>query len=208
MIRWMIFVFVVLAMAPVTWKSGGLAWHQMQLLYWQRQAMTYAAPADQTVMDITPTRDTPYSSGVSCSSNVAPPWVRFNQMMWPSGRNSLAMLFLHERKNGRGESRLIAIEAQVSAFQAKLIPVVIRPGSVFESPQEVLDSGMHTVDYTPGDSAHPKRVLFFGGQADANDPSHFTIDFAADGHSYTIDGWLRNDDRIDFLTRPKKAPVR
>ena len=37
------------------------------------------------------------------------------------------------------------------------------------------------------------RLRFFPGQADAADPSHFTIPYRLDGRDGVIDGWLRDD---------------
>src|SRR5258708_27964554 len=50
-IRWFIRVAVVLVLLPVGIKGVPMAWHRAQLLYWQRKAMNYAAPASQLVFE-------------------------------------------------------------------------------------------------------------------------------------------------------------
>jgi hypothetical protein len=46
---------------------------------------------------------------------------------------------------------------------------------------------------------------FFPGQPDPADGSHFTIDFERDGVRATIDGWLRENDRIELIPREGAA---
>ena len=46
-------------------------------------------------------------------------------------------------------------------------------------------------------------MRLFAGQADAADPSHFTIVFDDDGQTRTIDGWLQSDDTI--LLEPRAS---
>jgi hypothetical protein len=58
-------------------------------------------------------------------------------------------------------------------------------------------------DGRPGEVQFKPRGLFriYAGRADPADKSHFTIDYELDGKPGTIDGWLREDDRIEMLPR-------
>jgi hypothetical protein len=181
-----------------------MGWRQVQMLYWQRKASAYTAPSDQVVLDATSSSNGPNSNGVSGSFVVVPVWERFNQAVSP-GRRRFATLFMHERTNSKGEPRVVVIEAEATTFGAKFIPIVIRPGSIFRNPEEVPDSGMYVIDYVPGDSAHPMKISIYAGQPDSIDASHFSINYVAGGIENTIDGWLRDDDRIEFMNRPRKT---
>ena len=45
------------------------------------------------------------------------------------------------------------------------------------------------------------ELTFFVGQPDANDESHFTIDYQTPAGRGTIDGWLRADDSVNLVVR-------
>jgi hypothetical protein len=50
-----------------------------------------------------------------------------------------------------------------------------------------------------------KSLRFYAGQADGNDPSHFTIDYDFAGERGAIDGWLTDDDFLRI--RPRGGEV-
>jgi hypothetical protein len=55
---------------------------------------------------------------------------------------------------------------------------------------------------TPRITITPKGLFrFYAAQVDSQDPSHFTIDYTLDGKRNTIDGYLKDNDRIIFIVR-------
>ena len=58
-------------------------------------------------------------------------------------------------------------------------------------------------DWEHGQVEFEPHGLFriYAGQADPADPAHFTIDYERDGGRSTIDGYLREDDRVEFVPR-------
>ena len=171
---------VVLLLAPLFWKCGTMAWHRGKVLYWQRASMNRVAPPDQVVMD---------TSGGSFVSAVE--WDRLNTAYAPPGKVRLPTLFLHERKNPGGESRLVAVHCQFPiSLQASIFATVVRPGSLYREPQEVSSDNL-TLDVW-------ESIRIYAGQPDPADPTHFTINYETNGRKMMVDGWLRNDDKIDF----------
>ena len=74
---------------------------------------------------------------------------------------------------------------------------VFKPGSLFSEPELLLDGDTYDV-FHPRDA----KFKYFAGQPDPKDPTHFAIDCQIDGKPMKIDGWLRDDDKIDISTRP------
>ncbi len=211
--KWFIYLVVLAVLVGVAWKLGPMAWHRTRLLYWQHSALQYDTPSDQIVYDNVPgdakellknaeyNEENKHDGRVSLSANA---WQKFYEVFSPPGRNSLATLFVHERSNNHG-SRLVVIEATVGLYAMSdsggelLTATVIKPGSIFAEPELVTDGEDHDVFHRRG-----ARFKYFAGQPDPKDPTHFTIDCRIDGKPMTIDGWLREDDKIDISTRTGK----
>jgi len=58
-------------------------------------------------------------------------------------------------------------------------------------------------DWEHGQVEFEPRWLFriYAGQVDPADPSHFTIAYEREAARGTIDGYLREDDRVEFVPR-------
>lgn len=60
---------------------------------------------------------------------------------------------------------------------------------------------------TDGDEEGAIAVRFFAGQPDPADASYFTIGYAVDGVSGTINGWLGDDERVKLQVRDGPAKM-
>ncbi|HXE52881.1 MAG TPA: hypothetical protein VN541_07705 [Tepidisphaeraceae bacterium] len=176
---------VVVACAAFGARCGPAAWSRVKLLYWQGRAMRYTAPTDQK----------------ECVSVAA--WLRFGELAAPPGPREQPVLFLHERFNSRGESRLVAVEggrvnstAGANGQALTVWATVFQPGGVFSSPVE-LSSKSSALE--AGES--PPGVRWVAGQPDQLDGSHFTICYECGGKQHVIDGWLHDNDTVTLEPR-------
>lgn len=197
-------------------KSAPLAWRHVQILYWQHRAMTYTAPADQVVYDYDPYRYDPKGAvklrGLNPSlavetngdlSDFAEPWDRLYQLMSPPGRKPAATLFLHQRRNSLGQSRLVVLEFRpatgtiIGVVGSQLQQALVRPGTLIRSPIEELTS----LPGLPADEERPP-IRWYAGQPDPRDESHFTVRGIHRGREVLVDGWLRNETLELSITSP------
>jgi hypothetical protein len=181
--RWLIAGALALTLlSSVKWAPP--AWRHAQLLYWQRQCMTYMAPADAVVVQI----DTPEASIVPAE------WSAF-RAVWASAYQSDGTLFLHARQTPAGRTWLIAVDFHATGGGV-LATRSIQPATLGRRSS---DSGGRAMGgsffgMTPG-------ARFFAGQPDRDDPSHFTIEYEVNGRREILDGWLDNDGRVKIEPR-------
>jgi hypothetical protein len=165
--------------------------------------MTYTAPADHLVYDDDPA-DTAklQSSDLAMTSgpngdvfDFARPWDRLYQLLSPPGRVPAGVLFMHERQNSKGERRLVVVEfRRIGGMKNPLTwpqfsSIVITPGGLFDTPQDhLIEGSQQRIRLDP-----LARAKWYAGQADAHDPSHFTISGTLDAKPVKLDGWLRDD---------------
>ena len=109
---------------------------------------------------------------------------------------SWGTLFLHERRTpASNKPRLVGVDI---AGWSRGGPVILfarvrtfSPPAPFRLPQE------EKVDHPSVRlSAAEGVVRILAGQADPNDPSHFTIDFAVGDQRGMLDGWLKEDGSV------------
>jgi hypothetical protein len=117
---------------------------------------------------------------------------------WSRGRPFLSdpVLFLHARQTTTARKRLVVVQSQLYfrgppfATEAALCAVTFDPDVPFGSrPVETSRWIGPTVTALWGKEGEWLRI--FAGQPDPGDPSHFTIEYEADGKHGVIDGWLR-----------------
>lgn len=215
---------VALLVAVLILKTVPRAWRHLQILYWQRQAMGYDAPVDQIVYDDEPMEASRLLSakgkmiaGSGGSALLfAEPWNQFYRLVSPPGPMPAATLFLHERRNSKGERRLVVVQERSILWSGLFAvsiasptpkqPVAIGgavfvPGSAFSTPTEV-GTDRPWVTVPTRSIVLPIHFRWYAGQADPRDDSHFTIRGLMDGNPITVDGWLRDDDRLEFQSTP------
>jgi len=201
-----------------SWMWGPAACERIKLLYWQRGALEHAAGADQIVFDNDPSRIRTLVSanGFEEAQWTAPPsvfapdraWQNFNRLYSPPGRRDAPVLFVHERRNSRGEARLVVVErgwpertlGDPSGRGAYFVLscLVIRPGSALAAPLELSDSA----EYVDANARPVTLTLrWYAGQCDPADDSHFTVDFQFDGKPGVLDGWLLDSDTVRLRVR-------
>lgn len=194
--RWLLLGTVGLVLLSAWWWFPPL-WRNFQALRWERQCMTYAAPADQVVYEKgeAAARDRPgvgRFAGVRC-------WDEFYTLVrWHEIKAKQPVLFLHGRRWPGGNPQLVAVEyEQLSEFDLVLSTHVPYPAGPFQMPEERLFRS--TLGIPPG--AAKGTLRFFAGQPDPTDDSHFTIGYEIGGRGGTIDGWLRAHQTLDLRVR-------
>lgn len=203
-------------LALASWKWGRDTWNRGMLLYHQRGCMRYVAPAEQVVFDSDPARvallakDANFSVMGGCAFRKAPgDWTALSAGTSAplAGTGPAALLFLHERKNKSGVSRLVAVERTAAAGESAyflngydVMPHILIPvgwkGALkeisFGYPIDVVDSvGPHT------------DIRIYAGQPDPADESHFTIRYERKGKVNVVDGYLDDRSGVTMTRRPE-----
>jgi hypothetical protein len=112
-------------------------------------------------------------------------------------------LYLHERRNAKGR-RLVAVLLDVPLFEVgNASPIAVRVLAPSHGLQVVpnLFSGRFSLGF---DCPKDKLLQFYFGQSDANDASHFTIQYRVGPTLGSIEGWLNGDDSVRLL--PSSQP--
>jgi hypothetical protein len=193
----------------------------------QRACLVHTAAADQIAYEEDPVVIQTLTGGQRSGAGWATLyWVDKNQTLSyyavPTALNAYwhatslpvdrAAAFIHGRDGGAGE-RLVIVAMDISARNHSgplrqsmddkplLVAQVIRPGGAFTSPQLLTTTPCQVAEFV----FSPLGTLrLYAGQPDANDTSHFTIDFRNEYGRRTIDGWLQPDDNVKFSVRSKQ----
>lgn len=218
--RLVITAVLLLVMIPLAVKLGPPGIRRARLLYLQRLALRYAPPPDQVVYDDDPAdyqrllnsgefEEQTGSYSESTAFRQSSLWQRFSELAAPPGAVETATLFMHERRNSRGERRLVVVEGGMPRWildgpntpdehhSLVLWTTVFRPAGIFSNAAE-LSSAMTRID-GPADRLAPTR--WYAGQPDPNDESHFTLTCDHHGTRVILDGWLRDDDTLTLESR-------
>ncbi|MGB7160754.1 MAG: hypothetical protein WBD40_22005 [Tepidisphaeraceae bacterium] len=132
-----------------------------------------------------------------------------------------ALLFTHDRRTPRGERRLVVVELnasqkfnsheenedQVSTMRQLIARAYVpfAPGAEGKIVARAyvmltLPGRDRTIVSRAADGSFTtqrgRALTLFAGQADPEDPSHFTIPYEIDGQSGMIDGWIRDDNLL------------
>jgi hypothetical protein len=121
------------------------------------------------------------------------------------------IIFLHERTSPAGQRRLVAVQVGRTTGrpdnQIYFHPYVDPPTSVAVSMSSTLGNTTLLVHPASGPRllemfrTPTETTALYAGQIDANDPSHFTIDYLLNNRMETIDGWLNDDDTVSLVPR-------
>jgi hypothetical protein len=219
-----VFLLAVTA-AGASWGPG--VYRRASLLYWQRQCLGYAAPADQLVYESDPLAGSalraadrhyqfiPTGWGAPrkpvATGYLPDCWTRFGKASPGFAIATQPVLFLHELKTRSGQPRLVAV---AGAFNPTELPLfisghdvqvlTIEPGTWKTLPQN--RTGGIALSVLSGPQPQPPHLRIYAGQPDPADPSHFTIRYEVDGVEHIVDGWLRDGwpagyDSVEFKVR-------
>lgn len=189
-------------------------WRNVQVLRMQARCASFTAPPDRVVYDRDRARgaqlrafDPRYATiAGGTAAYVAAEWADFYAVVSPPGARPAATVFLHERRNSRGERRLIAVTAHPGIFANPrgvfLDWYVLRPGTSLTRPKLLHNAESHlALERRDGD------LRLFAGQPDPKDVAHFTFDFEQFDYRGTVDGWLRDDDTLVIERRGAHLPL-
>jgi hypothetical protein len=197
------------------WWGFGVGRH-VTLLRLQQRCMAYRHPSTLAVFEEDPQRaaqllaaDSRYSRLHASASPVgisAPEWNALYESVSPHGVARTATLFVHERRNAGGRTRIVAVVlGRWSMLPEKSLLFVsvrvLRPGTLVSPPALLFDD--MPFEQLPGQQHGSTRI--YAGQADPADASHFTIDYDIVAPDrvlrVTLDGWLRDDDTVALQLR-------
>jgi hypothetical protein len=204
---------ILLGAVVAGWRWGPGVYQRGSLLYWQRQCLRYAAPAERVVYETDPAAGAALRSAdrhymllkprwgpmpAPLPTGLVPDcWTRFGNASPGFPTATGPVLFLHELRTPTGQRRLVAI---TGAFQPSELPQfisgydaeaqMIEPGTWKVLPRN--RTGGVAISVLSGPQPKPPHVRIFAGQSDPADPSHFTIRYELDGVGQVVDGWLRD----------------
>lgn len=126
-----------------------------------------------------------------------------------------AILFLHGRTTPNGMRCIVLLELSGYACLIEMpgrrgrdlgiFYTVIEPGTALRRPLR-RQVGWYCLRERPGGpQPSQKRFRFFAGQPDAEDASHFTVQYEHGGHPGMIDGYLQDDGSVRLAVRDGPA---
>jgi hypothetical protein len=185
----------------------------------QDRCLDFAPPPGRVVFDETGSAPALLASpGYAAASRTFaddPPTVLWHpepfKTFWPSvGFPSpmpagAALLFMHERTTPAGHRHLLCVlawlDVNLTTQRQNLVVCMYEIGpATWGVPPTVMDGNLLRINalFGPMDTNHPdyylphKPLRIFAGQADPDDPSHFTIDYETGGQRATLDGYMRD----------------
>jgi hypothetical protein len=178
------------------WWGPPVGGHVM-LLRLQRRCMSYTQPSGHVAYIAEGGGIRNPRTGTAADfvpyQHALPEWEKLYAAIAPPGMHPSASVFVHERRNSRGESRLVAVNAvhwTAGLRSCVLLDArTVRPGTPFAKP--ALLRWTTAPDYLIEDVG---RIMT--GRPDPGDASHFTIECEIAGRRNTLDGWLRDDDVV------------
>ena len=210
---------IIVALIVSVWAAPKLVKH-LQAVELRRECMNYDPPADQIVVEEDPTAvaalasNPIYQRGAGGRLFIVPDfWKEENPSAHTQGT-----LFLHSRTSRDGNVRLVGLDLNMApglwiastgdVEDKSLVETIITPGRAL-APDTIKQSCKIVMWICP---TNPIPMRFFAGQADPNDPSHFTFDYQRGNSRGTLDGYLSDDDSITITThqgilRDDRAPI-
>lgn len=189
------------AVTPFAVRYGNMAAERWRVNRLYRQCAAHTLPATTVVWEEDPQRIKQLGDYEHVSSHngdaayfVPAAWRQLNAAIGQKIQ-SWGTLFLHERQTPNGKRLLVGVDI---AGWSRGGPVVlfarvrtISPAVPMRLPrEEKVDHPSVHLSATDG----PLRL--FAGQPDANDASHFTIDYTIGDAPGLIDGWLKEDGSV------------
>ena len=208
-----------------SWHVGRDARDRTQNLLYARQAAAHVEPARTVAFEPDPARaaalveagtHAPLADGLSnglsgapADSAIAAAKIKepesFGLFRAALARQSLeavgALVFLHELTTPGGVRRIVAVHYLPycldgpDAAGAGLVARIFEPGGFISAPAYVGDAQARLLVPANPAPAAPPAVRWFAGQPDAEDASHFTLDYELAGRHGTVDGYLTNAGR-------------
>ncbi len=234
-VRRILLGLILVAGAFCAWRWGPYAWHQSQLLYWQRQCLNFSASPDTVVYEEDPTASALLRQRSDYSLYVLK-WAQglirnsttmydaaFCPQCWRNLRtffpvdyrvNAGAIIFLHERISCAGHRRLVWVNYRPSmgtfsrGFDSALnYDGDAIPPATWTKPA-IFERWSYGEIVNINFEEHPPLVRVYAGQPDPTDPAHFTIRYQMWGQEDTLDGRLLDDDQITLTPRHRPQEPR
>ena len=223
-------LLLVLVLGFAGYRWGPAAWHTSRVWYWQRQCLNYHPGADEIDYEEEPSaaatllaRGADYAAyplarqpppaaptPVNAAARVPACWTRFTALTGtsPAVPPAGAVVFLHERVSAAGNRRLVMVRyfPEPHTFTSGFINgynfdfEALTPAT-WSAPPRPASRRYYMFDVLSGWPRHPPLVRMYAGQADAHDPSHFTIRYEMWGQEDVLDGKLDDHDQITLTPR-------
>ena len=198
---------VVAALAIVAWRWGGDAARVAETVYWSRQCLRYAPPADLVVFEqdaqgIARLMGSGAGYHVSNAGEADPPHAWLSPAPYayiPQSGWEPYVAFMHARQSADGPERLVVIEFLAMREPRGSDHTVLFHPRVFAASMLRPGKQVRRHDDTVRIRLGPdERLRLYAGQPDPADPSRFTIDCVVAGERGTIEGRLLADDVVTF----------
>ena len=195
-------IILLCAVTPFAVRYGNMAMERWRVNRLYSACAAYTAPATKVVWEEDPQQVTQlhdYQSVGAHNGNAAffvpDTWKQLNAAIGQQIQ-TWGTLFLHERTTPTSK-RTLLVGVDIAGW-SRGGPVVlfarcrtIAPAVPMRLPTE------EKVDHPSVHLSNTEGALrLFAGQPDANDASHFTIDYALGDQKGVIDGWLKDDGSV------------
>jgi hypothetical protein len=190
--RWVYrLVFVgAIGIAAIQWGSG--LWQHVESLYWEQKCLHFLQPPSHIVFEM--------NRANVWHSEVCMPRNRFMGLGKNAKMLSDGTIFLHEMRRPDGTRCLLSLTfSPMFLYEAGRFRLQFLEWRVALWPQM---TNWNYLTVTTGTGIAVNHWKFYAGQPDANNPSHFTFDYDADGTRHTCDGWLNNEGNLIVSQRP------
>ena len=224
--RWAALVALIAVVVAVVWQ-GPAAKRRLVRAYWEHRVASHVAPADRVVYEEDPGRwpallaqpgyrrmpaSSPgWSDHVALANRPVERLAEITEL-----RLGSTALFAHARRTPGGRERLVVVWAPSNA---------VRPNAQGATPDNQVRLHL-SVSVVDGEQARvtmrapwiapqsvaenrttPLYARLYAGQVDPADPTHFTIPFEIGDHADVLDGYLRDDDKVDLRPRKLDHPL-
>jgi hypothetical protein len=180
-------------------------WRRAKLLYWQHQCMTYQPNPKSIVAR--------WDARGALNPLVPIAWQNYYPLLSPPGGKSDGTAFLGERVSPSGHRRLVVVELErhggppehgrqnTITWNVYFMARVIQPGTINREPQELTRfGGQSNVRIREG-----AADMVLVGIQDPLDHSHFTIRLRQGGRTSRLEGWLCDNEKIEWTAGPASA---
>jgi len=207
--RWIVIAILLLPLSPLAFKIASLGVQRLHANNMYAACLNYTAPplayTEDPALQAALVNREDYSSAPLGKRPVflqPAEWLNASSLI---GTHiiSLGTVFVHGRRTSGGAERLVAVDLvgvqrDAVSIRTDFATRCLDGGATFRLPQQSFE-GVSSILLASGDGPLTIR----SGRPDPDDATHFTVQYTIGKTSGTIDGWLKDDDRVLLEPRVK-----